>query len=210
MASLVWDQAGEREFETGVDRGVLYLQDGTAVAWNGLTGVEDSPVMELRSYYLDGRKYLEYLAPGEFSGKLTAYTYPDELDSVTGVVEIASGLSYYDQPAKSFNLSYRTRIGNDLVGVDHGYKIHVLYNILANPDGHSSPTLGETVEPSEFSWTLSGKPPGFPTFLLRPTVHVSIDSTKVDPTPLEARLYGTSSEDPSLPEMEEILSILGI
>jgi hypothetical protein len=124
VTALVWDQAGERIFQSGIDHGVLYLHDGRVVVWNGISGVEESPNVELKSFYQDGLKYLDNLAPGDFVGKLKAYTYPDEFDSVNGLVDVAAGLAFYDQPSKSFNLSYRTRIGNDLEGEAAGYKIH--------------------------------------------------------------------------------------
>jgi hypothetical protein len=211
VATLVWDQVGERFYQTGVDRGVLYLQDGIVVPWNGLIGVEESPNAELKSYYLDGVKYLENLLPGDYVGKLKAYTYPDEFDSVNGLADVAPGLTLYDQPPKSFNLSYRTRIGNDLKGLELGYKIHVLYNVVANPESHSFDTVKDSgVQPIEFSWSLTGTPQKIAK--ARPTIHVSIDSTKTDPFILgllESKLYGTDILDPSFPSMKEITEIFG-
>lgn len=211
MATLVWDEPGERVYQTGVDRGVLYLHDGTVVAWNGLTGIEDSSNSELKSFYLDGVKYLENLSPGDFVGKLKAFTYPDEFDSVNGIVEAAPGLAYYDQQPMSFNLSYRTKIGNDLEGVEHAYKIHILYNILANPESHSFGTLqNSAVQPIEFGWTLTGTPLKIKKF--RPTVHVSIDSRKMPPyilKILEDKLYGTVDNNPSLPSIQEVAELFG-
>lgn len=210
MTTLVWDEVGERTYQTGIDRGVLYLQDGTVVAWNGLTGMEESSSSELKSFFLDGIKYLESLLPGDFSGKLKAFTYPDEFDSINGVVDVAPGLSYHDQPSKSFNFSYRTRIGNDIEGTEHGYKIHILYNVVANPDSFAFGTLNDAVSPIEFSWTLTGTPPKIGKF--RPTVHVSIDSTKTAPEilqMLEDKLYGTSETSPSLPTFHEVAEYFG-
>lgn len=210
MTVLVWDQVGERVYQTGVDRGVLYLEDGTVAVWNGLTGVEESPSSESKSFYLDGRKYLENLLPGDFSAKLKAFTYPEEFDSVNGIVNDPPGLAYYDQPAKSFNLCYRTQVGNDLLGSDYGYKLHLLYHILANPDVKSFATLDDSsAQPVEFSWTLSGTPVTIAG--LRPTAHVSVDSTKIASELLQALediLYGTESDDPSLPTIEEIAALL--
>lgn len=211
MATLVWDQVGERVYQTGVDHGVLYLHDGTIAVWNGLISVEESTTSELKSYHLDGVKYLENLTPGDFSGKLKAFTYPEEFDLVSGIADVAPGLSYYDQPAKSFNLSYRTRIGNDLEGPEYGYKIHILYNVIANPDTYSFGTVkGSDVEAVEFSWSLSGTPPKFAGY--RPTIHISIDSAE---TPLdvlqmlEDKLYGTEVSNPSLPTIQEIAEYFG-
>jgi hypothetical protein len=213
MATLVWDQVGERFYQAGVDRGVLYLHDGTVAVWNGLTNVEESTSSELKSFHLDGVKYLEYLVPGDFSGKLTAYTYPEEFDSVNGIINVGTspGFAFYDQPAKSFNLSYRTRLGNDLEGSDYGYKIHILYNVVANPDPNSFKTFSDSaVEPIEFSWALSGTPPKFPTS--RPTVHISIDSTTTPPEVLqilEAVLYGTDTSNASLPSIIDVAEFFG-
>jgi hypothetical protein len=210
MATLTWDEVGERGYQTGVDRGVLYLHDGTVVPWNGLTGIEEGSNSELKSFYLDGVKYLENLSPGDFIGKLKAFTYPEEFDSVNGIASVAPGLSYYEQPPKSFNLSYRTRVGNDLDGTDHGYKIHVLYNLLANPESHSFGSLGGSVEPIEFSWNLTGTPPKITG--TRPTVHLSIDSRTASPDVLkliEDTLYGTATTNPSLPPITEIGEIFG-
>ena len=211
MAALVWDQVGERVYQTGVDRGVLYLHDGAVAAWNGLIDVEESTSDELQSYYLDGVKYLENLLPGDFEGKLKAFTYPEEFDSVNGIASVAPGLAYYDQPSKSFNLSYRTGVGNDIEGMEYGYKIHILYNIIANPDSYAFATLkGSEVQPVEFGWNLSGTPVKIDNY--RPTAHISIDSTKTSSDLLQAvedTLYGTNFDDPRLPSIDEITAILG-
>jgi hypothetical protein len=210
MTELVWDEIGERVYETGVDRGVLYLHDGTAVAWNGITNVEESSDSELKSFYLDGVKYLQYLVSGDFVGKLSAFTYPDEFNSVIGVGSLNPGFFYYDQPAKSFNLSYRTKVGNDLDGLEFGYKIHILYNLLANSDSHSFKTEESNVEPIEFSWALTGTPPRISGF--RPTVHIEIDSRTTPPDVLqilEDTLYGTSTSNGSLPSIQEIAEYFG-
>jgi hypothetical protein len=211
MAVLEWDTVGERIFQTGVDRGVLYLQDGTVAPWNGLTSVEESSNGELKSYYLDGVKYLENLTPRDFVGHLKAFTYPDEFDSVNGIVTIVAGFEAYEQPSKSFNLSYRTKIGNDIDGVDHGYKIHILYNLLAQPDSYGFSTSDDSgAKPIEFGWTLTGTPPSVQS--IRPTVHIVIDSTKTAPdiiSIIENKLYGTATTSPSLPSIQEIAEYFG-
>lgn len=211
MTALAWDKTSERTYQTGIDRGVLYLHDGRAVPWNGLIGVEESSNSELKSFYLDGVKYLENLTPGDFLAKLKAFTYPDEFDDVNGIVTPAPGLSYHEQPPKSFNLSYRTKIGNDVDGTDHGYKIHILYNLLAVPDSKSYETLqGSDISAVEFSWALTGTP--VRATGLRPTVHISVDSTKTPPDilrMLETILYGSDTEEPSLPPISEIGQIFG-
>lgn len=211
MAVLVWDQIGERIYQTGIDHGVLYLNDGTVVPWNGLIDVEESNNSELKSFFLDGIKYLENLSPADFLAKLKAFTYPDEFDAVNGIAKVAPGLAYYDQPPKSFNLSYRTKIGNDLDGTDYGYRIHILYNVVAVPDSYAFVTGNDSgIQPVEFGWSLTGTPPKIDKH--RPTVHISIDSTKTPPDILklvESKLYGTASSAPSLPPISEIGEYFG-
>lgn len=211
MATLVWDQIGERIYQTGVDRGVIYFQDGSAVVWNGLTGVEEASDSELKSSYLDGVKYLERVIPGDYLGKLKAFTYPDEFDEVNGIETGYLGLGIYNQVVRSFNLSYRTRIGDDISGLEHGYKIHLLYNITAVPDSYGFDTVQDSgAQPIEFGWSLTGIPVKLVGF--RPAVHISIDSTKLDPDNLkqiEDVLYGTDTEAPYLPSLEELAEYFG-
>lgn len=210
MAVLTWDEIGERIYQTGVERGVLYLHDGTVAPWNGLISIEETPNSELKSFYLDGVKYLETLSPADFVGKLKAYTYPDEFDLVNGIARVAPGLSYHEQPPKSFDLSYRTRIGNDLEGDEYAYRIHLLYNVLATPDGNSYVTSQDAVQPSEFSWTLTGTPQKIDKY--RPTVHVSVDSRTTPPEImkiLEGKIYGTKTTAPGLPPITEIGEYFG-
>lgn len=210
MTTLVWDTVGERVFQTGVDRGVLYLRDDVAVSWSGLIGVEESPESELKSFYLDGVKYLQNLTPGEFLGKLKAYTYPKEFDTVIGIDTPAPGISFHEQPPESFNLTYRTRVGNDLQGVDFGYKIHLLYNLFAKPDSYGFDTIDSSVNPIEFSWDLSGTPVKFDK--MKPMVHITIDSTTAPPdslSTLEDMLYGTDDSTPTFPTIIEVALIFG-
>lgn len=215
MPTLVWDATGERSYQLGVSHGVLYLKNGTSTVWNGLVSVEaDSEESDLISYYIDGVKHLQILTPGEFSGKLTAITYPDELDQLLGVVDVEPGLSFHEQPPQSFDLSYRTRLGNDL-NPNAGYKIHLLYNILAQPDAVTYETLSDEIAPSEFSWSLTGTPPSVAGY--RPTVHVSVDSTKTDPDVLAAIehiLYGSDESNvarmPSPTELKTLFDAFGV
>lgn len=211
MAVLEWDQVEDRIYQTGVDRGVLYLQDGKVAVWNGLIGVEESPNSELKSFFLEGVKYLENLTPSDFIGKLKAYTYPDEFNEVNGIADVAPGLSYHEQPPKSFNLSYRTRVGNALEGEEYGYKIHILYNLLATPDVLAYSTLTDSgIQPIQFGWTLTGTPPRIDR--RRPTVHISIDSRTTPPQImqlLESQLYGTEKTSPSLPPITEVGEYFG-
>jgi len=209
LAVLEWDKTGERLYEIGVDRGVLYLQDGSAVAWNGLRGVEESYDRETAAFYIDGVKYLQRMTPGDFTGHLRAYTYPEEFDAVLGSAEAAQGMFYHGQPPKPFHLSYRTRIGNDLDGIEHGYKLHVLYNIMAQADTMTFNTLEENITPAEFGWALTGVPVSREGY--RPVVHISIDSTKAHPeiiSTVESILYGTSDVNPRLPDVDEITGLM--
>lgn len=208
---LVWDETTERSYEYGVDHGVLYLHDGTVVVWNGITEVEESSTVELKESHLDGVKYLATLVPGSFEGKLKAITYPDEFDSVQGQVDVSPGLTYYDQPPKSFNLSYRTKMGSAL-DEEFGYTIHILYNVLAQPDTVTRTTLKDSAEPVEFSWSLTGTPPRGGFHGARPTVHVSIDSNQTPPDILEMiekTLYGTGLSDASLPSLDDLAEYFG-
>lgn len=210
MTALRWDRVYERTYQTGVDRGVLYPHDGPPVPWNGIAGVEESSNSELKSYYLDGVKFLENLSPGEFQGKLKAFTYPDEFDVINGLAVITPGLIVTEQPPQSFSLSYRTLVGSYLDGTDYAYKIHILYNLLADPEAIVYQTLSDSPQVTEFLWNLTGTPPKIMKF--RPTVHIIVDSLT---TPLEvmalieARLYGTETSVPSLPTITEVAELFG-
>jgi hypothetical protein len=209
MTVLQWDRVGERFYQIGLDRGVLYLRDGTAVAWNGLISVSDDSAVEVKPYYLDGVKYLETVVPGDYAGKLKAFTYPEEFDQVNGILDPAEGLSLYNQQPKSFNLSYRTKVGNDLNG-DHSYKIHLLYNLTAEPESYSYETVGKESKATEFEWSLTGIPQRSANF--RPTAHISIDSEDTPPGVLEILenlLYGTLNTQPNFPTIEEVTAMFG-
>lgn len=207
LQALVWDQVGERRWETGIDRGVLYLSDGRAVPWNGLTSVEEAFDRELKQYYIDGKKYLQFIVMGDFGGSIKAFTYPDEFEEVLGTKKYDSGVYIHDQKPSSFNLSYRTKVGNDVDGIDHGYRIHLIWNLLAIPDSIPYSTIDESITPIEFGWTLSASPESV--LGHRPTAHVSFLSTDMDPEDLallENRLYGTESSAPEFPSLSDILS----
>lgn len=211
MPTLEWDRVGDRTYQTGVDKGVLYLKDGTVVPWNGLTSVEDSTNSDVKSYYLDGVKILDHVTPGDYVGKLSALTYPDEFDEVIGGSQIAPGLTFYEQPSKSFNLSYRTKIGNDLDS-DYGYKIHLLYNVSATPDSQKFETLSNSIAAPEFSWSLTGVPSIYTIDGVKPAVHISVDSINARSDLLEQLeniLYGTETTDPRFPTVLEIRIMFG-
>ena len=217
MTVLQWDQVGERRFETGIDRGVLYLLDGRAVPWNGLTAVNENLEREVKSYYLDGIKYLDHYVAGSYSAKLSAYTYPDELDEVIGNMEYASGVFLHDQRPQMFHLSYRTLVGNDLEGVGYGYKLHVLYNLTIVPSSVGISSIGEQIAPGVFEWTLSSTPSQM--FGIRPTSHISFHSPAMETlSDIEEILYGRDEDleadpvveaiDPSLPNLIDLLAMV--
>lgn len=209
MTALEWDKVGERRFETGVDRGVLFPHGGVAVPWNGLTSVSESRGREVKSYYIDGVKYLDHVVPGSFTGKIQAYTYPDELDQLMGNSEFVPGVMAHDQRTTAFDLAYRTKVGDDLQGLDAGYKVHILYNLVAAVGDVTYNTVGQNVDPQVFEWVLSGTPPTM--FGIRPTAHLSLDSRRIDPALLasiEAFLYGTEVADPALPSLVELLEMV--
>lgn len=188
-----------------------YLKDGRVVPWNGLTSVEDGTNPETKSYYLDGVKILDHVTPGDFEGKLSAFTYPDEFEEVIGSPDVGSGLVVHEQPSKSFHLSYRTKVGNDLSS-DYGYKVHLLYNLVATPDAQKFETIGEQVSAPEFSWSLSGTPPIYAIDGVRPAVHISVDSNGPRPDlleQLEGILYGTDTTEPRWPSMLEVRVLFG-
>lgn len=208
MTVLEWDKTGERFFETGVDRGVLFTSDGKAFVWNGLTNVTENTTRDVKPYYMDGVKYLDHHVPGSYSAKLEAFTYPDILDDLTGTMAYAPGVYLHDQRARVFHLSYRTGVGND-IDAELGQKIHIIYNVMAAPSGAAIGTLGENVEPGKFSWDLTGTPPVM--FGARPTSHIHLDTRYLPSTMLqtiEGLLYGTKTEDPSLPSMVDLLAMV--
>jgi len=208
MTALEWDMVGERFFETGINRGVLFTSDGDAYVWNGLTTVTENTEREVKSYYMDGIKYLDHHVPGSYAAKLEAFTYPEILDDLTGTMRYAPGVYLHDQRAQVFHLSYRTGVGNDL-DAELGYKLHLVYNVMAIPSGTAIGTIGDNVEPGQFSWDLSGTPPVM--FGARPTSHIHLDSRLISPELLETLelvLYGTEDDDPTLPSMVDLLTLI--
>lgn len=200
---LVWDQTGERVYETGVDRGVLYLQaDGAypkGVAWNGLSGVTESPSgAEATAVWADNQKYLSLMSAEEFGATVEAYTYPEEFAECDGSASIANGVSIGQQTRKTFGLCYRTVKGNDTEGNDYGYLLHIIYGAKASPSEKAYATINDSPEAITFSWELTTTPVNVAGF--KPTASLVIDSTKADPTKLKALeeiLYG---KDPTGPE----------
>lgn len=205
MAALAWDQAGERIFETGISKGVLYPAEGPGVAWNGLISVEDSATDAVEPVFFDGVKINNVLTPGDFSGVLRAYTYPDEFLPYEGILEYQEGVFVTHQPRDLFGLSFQTVVGDDIEGVNLGYKLHLLYNITAIPQQRNYQTLALDVTPTEFEWQITAIPEDLDFF--RPTAHVIFDSTKIDPyllADIEDILYGSEENDPTLPNMKAL------
>lgn len=214
MTKLNWDVQGERYYETGVSKGVLYpFKEGKyskGVAWNGLTTVTESPSgAESTPLYADNIKYLNLLSNEEFAATVEAYTYPDEFAECDGSAEIAVGVSAGQQTRIPFGMSYVTKIGNDTDGQDHGYKIHLIYGALAAPTQKSYSTVNDNPEAITFSWELSTTPVEVPN--LKPTACITINSTKVEPAKLkkiEDKLYGTESEEATLPTPTELAALI--
>lgn len=215
MSKLVWDQIGERVYETGVKKGVLYpMTDGTygaGVAWNGLTAVTESPSgAEATPLYADDIKYLNLLSNEEFGATIEAYTYPEEFAECDGSASIATGVSIGQQTRKTFGLCYTTTIGNDTKNNDYGYKIHIIYGALAAPSEKAYATINDAPEAITFSWEITTTPVEVEGF--KPTASVTIDSTKVSKdklAALEAMLYGSESDEPQLPLPSEIITLMG-
>lgn len=212
---LTWDKTGERLYETGVDRGVLYpIQDGEynmGVAWNGLTAVTESPSgAEATAIWADNIKYLNLMSAEEFGATIEAYTYPDEFAECDGSAEIAGGVYIGQQSRKTFGLCYRTVLGNDVESNDYGYKLHLIYGALASPSEKAYNTINDSPEAITFSWEVTTTPVNVTGF--KPTANVTIDSTKCDAdklAALEAILYGSDDTEARLPLPDEIVSIIG-
>lgn len=215
MSKLVWDQTGERIYETGVKNGVLYVQGvgGTydkGVAWNGLTAVTESPSgAEATPLYADDIKYLNLMSNEEFGATIEAYTYPEEFAECDGSASIATGIYIGQQARKTFGLSYRTVIGNDVDSNDYGYKLHLIYGALAAPSEKAYATINDSPEAITFSWEITTTPVNVKGF--KPTASVTIDSTKVEAeklAALEAILYGTEEKEARLPLPDEIVTLM--
>lgn len=220
---LVWDKIGERYYETGVDHGVLYPMQSDnrfskGVAWNGLSGVTESPSgAESTPLYADNIKYLNLISAEEFGATVEAYTYPDEFAECDGSAEVAAGVTIGQQARKMFGLCYRTVLGNDLKNNSYGYKLHLIYNALASPSEKSYSTINDSPDAITFSWEVTTTPVNVPNY--KPTASLIIDSTKVNKeklAALEEILYGkdpTSEEandgvDARLPMPDEIIELL--
>lgn len=214
MSKLVWDQTGERIYETGTKNGVLYIRDSSGtypkgVAWNGLTAVTESPSgAEATPLYADDIKYINLLSTEEFGATIEAYTYPDEFAECDGSASLSDGVYIGQQSRKIFGMSYRTIVGNDVDNNDYGYKLHIIYGALAAPSEKAYASVNDSPEALTLSWEITTTPVEVKGH--KPTATVTIDSTKVDKSKLaalEAILYGSESEEARLPLPDEIAEL---
>ena len=217
MAKLVWDKTGDRLYETGVKNAVLYIPTSgvysKGLAWNGLTAVTESPSgAEATALYADDIKYLSLMSTEEFGATIEAYTYPDEFAACDGSAELADGVMIGQQKRSIFGLCYKTTIGNDTEGNDHGYKLHIIYGALAAPSEKAYSTINDSPEAITFSWEITTTPVNVTG--AKPTASLVIDSTKADPSKLAALediLYGKDGEpgnEPRLPLPDEIKTLM--
>lgn len=215
MAKIVWDQIGERFYETGVKNGVLYVQDdegkyGNGVAWNGLTAVTESPSgAEATALYADDIKYVNLMSAEEFGATIEAYTYPDEFEACDGSASLMAGVTIGQQPRKAFGLCYKTVVGNDVQGNALGFKIHLIYGAKAAPSERAFQTINDSPEAITFSWELTTTPVNVAGF--QPTANLVIDSTKVAPEALakiEDKLFGSDTEEPTLLLPDEVVALV--
>ena len=217
MSKLVWDNTGDRQYETGVKNCVLYPMGESGnypkgVAWNGITAVTESPSgAESNPLYADDIKYLDLRSVEEFGGTIEAYMYPDEFAECDGSAEIADGVKIGQQKRKAFGLCYRTTLGNDVKGDDYGYKLHFVYGAVAAPSERAYATINDSPEAITMSWEFSTTPVSVAGF--RPTAHLEIDSTKANAeklAALEAILYGAEETEARLPLPDEIATLMTV
>lgn len=215
MSKLTWDQTGEKLYETGTDHGVLFVmdKDGKAmpgVAWNGLTGVTESPDgAEETNIFADNQKYLGLTSAENYKGTIEAFTYPDEFMACDGSAEIIPGAVIGQQTRKPFGFSWRTLVGNDTEYNDYGYKLHIVYAAKAAPSERAYATVNDSPEAITFSWEFSTTPQQLEGY--KPTSSFTLDSTKIDEAimkSIEDKLYGSEDQEPTLPTMSELVELL--
>lgn len=210
MSRLSWGSVGDRFYEAGIDRGVLYPVIGDGVSWPGLISVNEAPSgADAQPFYQDGIKYLNVLGLEEFSATIAAFSSPPEFNECDGTVSIANGLFATQQPRKPFGLSYRTRIGNDTEGLEHAYKLHLVYNAIATPSSRENKSLGVSPAPIIFSWGINTVPMAITSF--KPSAHLVIDSRQVSEMIMlnvEDYIYGNASLEPKLPTPTALIAML--
>lgn len=214
MAKLVWDQVGQKTYETGVEQPALFVMEGSeygkGVAWNGLQKVTESPSgAEPTALYANNKKYLNLISNEDFACTIEAYTYPDEFEACDGSATIAKGVTVGQQARKTFGLAYKTLIGNDTEGTTYGYKLHLVYGCVAKPSSKDHNTVNESPDATTMSWEIATTPVDIPGF--RPSATITIDSTKTDPDKLKALedyIYGTVEKEAALPLPEKVIEIV--
>lgn len=214
MAILKWDDQGKRLYETGVDKGVLYLLENGSYkngeAWNGLTNVKETPSGgEPTTLWANNAKYAVLTSAEELGLTIEAYTYPESFEACDGTVEVAEGVIIDQQDRVHFGLAYRTLLGNDEKGTAYGYKLHLVYDCLASPSEKERSTVNDSPNVNPFSWSVTTTP--VPVDGHKPSAKLTIDSTKVSPEKMkkiEDKLYGTTEAEPTLPSVADILQIL--
>lgn len=215
--NLSWDDIGEKTYEVGCDRGVLYpvADDGTypeGFAWNGLTGIDESPSgADSNKQFANNDVYANIRGTEEYAGSIKAYTYPREWNECDGHPEVVAGVAVGQQNRRAFALSYRTLKGNDTLGVEYGYIIHLVYGATCSPSSKSHGTMQDSVDLEEMSWDFDTVPIGitFTGAKLKKTATLDIDSTVVDATKLtefEEIIYGEGQTKASLPLPSAVLA----
>ena len=219
MSKLTWDGTGERIYETGVDHGVLYKKSGShaygsATPWNGLTAVNESPSgAEATKLWADNIQYVTMYSAEEYACTIEAYTYPEEFEECDGSKQLAPGVYMGQQTRKPFGFSYRSLIGNDEDGLDYGYELHLIYNLMAKPSERSRSTTNDSPEAVQFSWECDSTPVAVNSLSdAKPTCQITVKSTDIDAgklAALEDALYGTNGSDAYLPTPDEVIAIIG-
>lgn len=215
MAAIVWDDIGQKKYELGVDHGILSVVTGTnygvPVAWNGLTGVTESPSgAEANKNYADNIEYANILSAEEFGATIEAYTFPEEFKACDGYAEVAEGVTIGQQNRAKFGFAYRTKIGNDTEGQDHGYRLHFVYGAQASPSERAYSSVNDSPELITLSWEITTTP--IPVSGFKPTASMVLDSTVIAPEKMKAvedRLYGTTDAEPQFLLPADIIAIMG-
>lgn len=206
MPELVWGNPLDKRYESGLDKGVLYLPDGTAVPWNGLISISEKFNQDSETVYFDGMKISVIVSSGDFEANLKAASYPKEFDEIQGYAHLRKGVKLRDQMPQFFGMCWRTFKGNEAGGPEAGYKINVAYNLIATPSDRAYETKSDDPSLVEFEWDIASVPEELPGF--RPTAHFIIESDEVDPwllEEIEKKLYGTYESDPYLPQLSDLL-----
>ena len=210
MAKLSWDQQGDRKYETGVSNVAIYINNGAGVAWNGVTAITESPSgAEPTALYADDIKYLNLISTEELTATIEAYTWPTEFNKALGFISSVSGLSFARQGRSLFGLVYKTRIGNDLLKQNYGYKLHIIYNCLAGPTERAYQTISDSPDAVSFSWEINTTPITCDGY--NNTASIVIDSTLIDAeilSQIEDTLFGTEDSDPTILLPSEIIDVI--